>query len=64
MLADSQMGHYKGGVLSYSNCTESPTTNHGVLAVGYGTCEADSKVVTGPCTNTTSKIDYWKVNNS
>jgi hypothetical protein len=28
------MGHYSGGILSYSNCTEG--TNHGVLAVGYG----------------------------
>jgi hypothetical protein len=34
MFADSPMGHYKGGVLSYSNCSKG--TNHGVLAVGYG----------------------------
>ena len=60
MFADSHMGHYSGGVLSYANCSEG--TNHGVLAVGYGTCEPGK--TSGPCANVTSKIDYWKVKNS
>lgn len=34
MFADKHMAHYKSGVLSYSNCSDG--TNHGVLAVGYG----------------------------
>jgi hypothetical protein len=57
MLADSHMGHYSGGVLSYANCTAG--TNHGVLAVGYGTCSPGS--TTGPCANVTKTTDYWKV---
>ena len=44
----------------YSNCSEG--TNHGVLAVGYGTCEPGK--ATGPCANATKAIDYWKVKNS
>ena len=34
MLADSHMGHYSGGVLSYANC--SAGTNHGKLHVCVG----------------------------
>ena len=49
------MAHYKGGVLSWSNCSEG--TNHGVLAVGYGTCPGGSDT-TGPCANVTAKTDY------
>jgi C1A family cysteine protease len=60
MLADSHMGHYSGGVLSYANC--SAGTNHGVLAVGYGTCSTGA--TSGPCANVTKATDYWKVKNS
>lgn len=60
MFADHHMAHYSGGVLSYSNCSEG--TNHGVLAVGYGTCHPGA--TTGPCANVTETIDYWKVKNS
>ena len=47
-------------VLSYANCTEG--TNHGVLAVGYGTCQPGATA--GPCANVTKQTDYWKVKNS
>ena len=47
MFADSHMAHYTGGVLAYSNCSEG--TNHGVLAVGYGTCHPGNS--SGPCAN-------------
>eukprot|EP00729_Bicosta_minor_P021811 gene21811-21238_t len=60
MFADAHMGHYKGGVLSYANC--SAGTNHGVLAVGYGTCKPGA--ATGPCANVTKTVEYWKVKNS
>ena len=62
IFADTPMGHYAGGVLSYSNCSKG--TNHGVLAVGYGTCEGGgSESSSGPCANVTTKLDYWKVKN-
>ena len=60
MFADSHMGHYKGGVLSYANC--SAGTNHGVLAVGYGSCKPGAS--SGPCANVTKATDYWKIKNS
>ena len=51
---------YASGVVTGKCGTQ---LDHGVLAVGYGTCEGGGEISSGPCANVTTKLDYWKVKN-